>query len=92
MKVNSTIFKGIEYVQLSQLPEEQRERILETINRNLIIKILIDGKIVGNCLQYKDYDIWYENVFTPAKPAIAQANGKQGKVIAKEMTQEKVEL
>lgn len=92
MKVNSTIFKGIEYVQLGQLPEEQRERILETINRNLIIKILIDGKIIGNCLQYKDYDLWYENVFAPAKPAIAQPNGKQGKVITKKMTQEKVEL
>jgi (2Fe-2S) ferredoxin len=92
MKVNSTIFKGIEYIQLGQLPEEQREKILETINRSLIIKILIDGKIVGNCLQYKDYDVWYENVYVPAKPAIAQANGKQGKVITKEMAQERVEL
>jgi hypothetical protein len=92
MKVNSTIFKGIEYIQLSQLPEEQREKILETINRSLIIKILIDGKIVGNCLQYKDYDSWYENVFAPAKQTIAQATAKQGKVITKEMAQQKVEL
>jgi (2Fe-2S) ferredoxin len=92
MKVKSTIFKGIEYIQLGQLPEEQREKILATINRKLIIKILIDGKIVGNCLQYKDYDVWYENVFVPEKPAIAQTNGKQGKVVAKEMAQEKVEL
>lgn len=84
MKVNSTIFKGIEYVQLNQLPEEQRERILETINRNLIIKIMIDGKIVGNCLQFKDYEVWYENVFQPVNPNFIQSQGMFGKVITKE--------
>ena len=86
MKVNSTIFKGIEYVQLTQLPEEQRERILDTINRNLIIKILIDGKIISNCLQYKDYEFWYESIFVPERPSIIQTKGKFGKVITKDMT------
>lgn len=84
MKVNSTIFKGIEYVQLNQLPEEQRERILETINRNLIFKIMIDGKIVSNCLQFKDYDVWYENVFMPVKSNVKQSLGIFGRVLAKE--------
>lgn len=84
MKVNSTIFKGIEYVQLSQLPEEQREKILETINRNLIIKIMIDEKIVGNCLQFKDYEVWYENVFMPIKPNVVQRQGVFGKIFTKE--------
>ena len=65
MKVESKIFKGIEYVQLKELPQSQQDRIIHTINHNLFIKIMIDGKILSQCLQYKDYDIWYENEFGP---------------------------
>jgi len=63
MKILSKVFRGIEYIQIGQLPQAQREKLLETINQNLFIKILIDGKVVRDCLQYKDYDMWYENVF-----------------------------
>jgi hypothetical protein len=67
MKVNSKIFKGIEFVQLNQLPPEQRDALLKTINHKIFIKILIDGKIVGQCLQYKDYEIWFENIYKTEK-------------------------
>ncbi|SKC74621.1 hypothetical protein [Ohtaekwangia koreensis] len=63
MKAEIKIYKGIEYVLVSQLPAEQQTIISQTISKRLYIKILIDGKIVGNCLQYKDYDFWYENVY-----------------------------
>ena len=63
MKINSENFKGIEYIQLNELPDDQRQKILESLNRNFLIKILIDGKIVSNCLQYKDYSFWYDNIF-----------------------------
>lgn len=68
MKILSKVFRGIEYIQIIQLPPQQREKLLETINQKLFIKILIDGKIVGDCLQYKDYEVWYENIYrTPAE-------------------------
>ena len=68
MKILSKVFRGIEYIQIIQLPPQQREKLLETINQKLFIKILIDGKIVGDCLQYKDYEIWYENIYrTPVE-------------------------
>jgi hypothetical protein len=63
MKILSKVFRGIEYIQTSQLPPPQREKLLETINQKLFIKILIDGKVVGDCLQYKDYEVWYENIY-----------------------------
>jgi hypothetical protein len=63
MKVNSTIYKGIEYVQVSALPADQKEKLLQTINRDLFIKILVDEKLVSNCLLFKDYEIWFENVY-----------------------------
>lgn len=61
MKVDSKIFKGIEYVQVSELPQAQRELLTQTINPDLFIKLLVDGKIISRCLQYKDYDKWYQD-------------------------------
>jgi hypothetical protein len=63
MKVDSKIFKGIEYVQISELPQAQRELLTQTINPELFIKLLVDGKIISGCLQYKDYNTWYADHF-----------------------------
>ena len=60
MKADSKIFKGIEYVQVSELPQAQREILTQTINPDLFIKLLMDGKILSGCLQYKDYNNWYQ--------------------------------
>ena len=66
MKVNSTIYKGIEFVEISTLPSEQKTILLQTINPELLIKILVDGKLMPRCLQYKDYEEWYDNAFRPS--------------------------
>jgi hypothetical protein len=63
MMINSKVYKGIEYIQLSELPQSQRESILQSINHELFIKIMIDGKIVDHCLQYKDYCLWFKNSY-----------------------------
>lgn len=65
MKVDAKIFKGIEYVQVSELPQAQREILTQTINPELFIKLLVDGKIISGCLQYKDYNNWYLNQYQP---------------------------
>jgi hypothetical protein len=59
MKVDSKIFRGIEYIQVSELPQAQREEITQSINPDRFIKLLTDGKIISGCLQYKDYNKWY---------------------------------
>lgn len=63
MKADSKIFKGIEYVQVSELPQTQREILTQTINPDLFIKLLVDGKIISGCLQYKDYSRWYHEQY-----------------------------
>lgn len=73
MKVDSKTFKGIEYVQVSELPQAQREILSQTINPELYIKLLIDGKIISGCLQYKDYSKWYVDQFQPRLAAREQA-------------------
>ena len=80
MKVNSTVYKGIEYVQVSSLPPEQQELLLQTINRELIIKILVEGKLVGNCLQFKDYEVWFDNIFKPEAKTPSSTKSKKDKV------------
>lgn len=56
-------YKGIEYVQLSELPEDERVLLSQTFNREFIIKIQVNGKIVNDCIQFKDYSMWYEQQF-----------------------------
>lgn len=63
MKAESKTFKGIKFVQLSELPADQQTVLIQTLDKNNFIKILIGGKITHNCIQYKDYDHWFENVF-----------------------------
>lgn len=63
MKAESKNYKGIEYVQLSELPQSQQDRLIHSINHNLFIKIMIDGKVMNQCLQYKDYSFWFDHEF-----------------------------
>lgn len=73
MKAESKTFKGIDYVQVSELPQAQREILSRTINSEVYIKLLIDGKIVSGCLQYKDYSKWYLDHYQPQIAAREQA-------------------
>ncbi len=73
MKANAKIFKGIEYVQINELPHAQSEMLAQTINPELYIKLLIDGKIVGGCLQYKDYSVWYQEHVTQLQSTASSA-------------------
>ena len=63
MIAKAKVFKGIEYIQISDLPLEQREILSNSINKSIVIKILVSGKILADCIQFKDYAAWFENVF-----------------------------
>jgi hypothetical protein len=63
MRVAPQNYKGIEYVQISALPVDQKKSIIESINKKLIIIILKDEDLLKDCLQYHDYINWFENVF-----------------------------
>lgn len=80
MKINSKIFRGIEYIELNELPQPQRDLLNHTMDHNLFIKIMIDGKIVSHCLQYKDYCFWYKNVYQAAAAAKVQVSTPEVKL------------
>ncbi|HYF67074.1 MAG TPA: hypothetical protein VD884_03010 [Ohtaekwangia sp.] len=62
MKANAKIYKGIEYIQLSDLPLVQQEKLLQS-SQSFFIKIMIDKKIISKCIQYKDYVSWFESEY-----------------------------
>ncbi|MGK7391187.1 MAG: hypothetical protein ACNS60_12600 [Candidatus Cyclobacteriaceae bacterium M2_1C_046] len=62
--VKKEIYKGIEFVRLSKLPEEQAVQIKEW-SRSKRITILTDAETWRDCIQYKDYQNWYENSYKP---------------------------
>jgi hypothetical protein len=69
MKAERKIYKGIEYVLVAELPQTQREQLMQTLSQDQLIKILIEGTIVSQCLQYKDYSFWFDNIYNSTTQA-----------------------
>lgn len=62
MKAVARVYKGIEFININDLPTNQQ--LLLQHNADLErIKILMDGKIITNCIQFREYDQWYATVF-----------------------------
>jgi hypothetical protein len=59
MKAQPEIFKGIEYVRISSLPGDQREKIWKSFEHNKIIKIVQDQALLNDCILYQDYIKWH---------------------------------
>jgi hypothetical protein len=72
MKAESKNYKGIHYVQLNELPVSQQDNLLKTLRADYFIKIMIEGSIVSQCIQYKDYCVWYDKVFKMAPEPVKE--------------------
>jgi hypothetical protein len=79
MKADRKNYKGIEYVQFNELPQTQQDKLTLSVGPAQFIKILVDGKIIGQCLQYKDYSAWYESVYKvkTAPPALKESRASE---------------
>ena len=67
MKAQAKVYKGIEFISVSDLPANQ-QLLLEhnpTLER---IKILLDGKVIKNCIQFREYEQWYTTVYKKSVP------------------------
>jgi len=62
-KKHKDTFRGIDYIRLSQLPDDQKDQLQAWITKDQVIKIMIDKKIMPDCIQYRHYEEWYTNVF-----------------------------
>jgi hypothetical protein len=62
-RMSAEIYKGIEFVRISNLPEEQKQQITRTIDHSKIIKILRGKELLSDCVQVNDYDRWMSESF-----------------------------
>ena len=62
MKVNATFYKGIEFINVSELPADQ-QLMLKYAQHPERIKILMSKALLSNCIQYKAYSNWYREIF-----------------------------
>lgn len=70
MKAERKNFKGIEYVLFSELPQDQQDKLMQTLSQDVFIKIMIDGVVVSKCIQYHHYQNWFDKVFK-AVPSVS---------------------
>ena len=56
--MSAEIYKGIEFVRISTLPEDQKTQITQTIDHSKIIKILRGKELLPDCVQVNDYANW----------------------------------
>lgn len=81
MKISSRIYKGIEYIQLSDLPADQQQQITTALEHSFI-KILIDKSIINNCIQYRDYESWFDAAYPAEKSATKDEQSAKQQVLA----------
>ena len=68
MKVASEIYKGIEFVRVATLPQNQKEKFWQSFDTEKIIKILTNDSLLNDCIQYCDYSEWFAKNFTLETP------------------------
>jgi hypothetical protein len=71
MKAKANLYRGIEYVVIEDLPVNQ-QKLLATNPAVERIKILIEGQIKSNCIQYAAYELWFIAVYKPEQEKQAQ--------------------
>ena len=52
------VYKGIEYVRISSLPGDLREKIWRSFQHDKIIKIVKDQALLNDCILYHDFMRW----------------------------------
>jgi hypothetical protein len=59
MKAGAEVYKGIEFVRLSSLKDDQSLSIRNSAFAGRTIKILRNNEIISDCLPYTVYLEWY---------------------------------
>ncbi len=72
MKAKAKFYRGIQFISMSELPADQ-QLLLQHAQHPERIKILLEGKILSNCIQYNAYSDWYATVY---KRSVAVSKSK----------------
>jgi len=65
------IYKGIEFIRISKLSAEQKDKIRASFPKDKIIKILTEDEVLLNdCIQYHEYQEWFRLHNQPNKGGV----------------------
>ncbi len=78
-----SVYRGIEYIRISELPDVERSQIKNWLNGDMIIKIQTESELLPDCVVYKDYVHWFENIYTNLHPADTSEKAKNSNVKSK---------
>ncbi|MBK5277941.1 MAG: hypothetical protein JJE09_03655 [Bacteroidia bacterium] len=76
MRVAAENYKGIEFVRISMLPEDQKKMIWTSLKREKIIKILKQDCLLNDCIQMPDYEAWYTENYKVESVTIVASNSQ----------------
>lgn len=58
-KLAKRTFKGIEYIRLGSLPQQQADSLAKTLDPRSLIKIQMYDEVIEDCVLYAVYEKWY---------------------------------
>ena len=73
-RMSAENYKGIDFVRISMLPEDQKNQITRTIDRSKIIKILRGKELLSDCVQVNDYAMWMRESFMKEAIKVQSSN------------------
>lgn len=78
-----SVYRGIEYIRISELPEDEKTQIRNWLDRDMIIKIQTQDQLLPDCVVYKEYVHWYEKIYTKISPVDTTKKASQTDVKSK---------
>ena len=63
MKLDPIVYKGINYIRISELPEKQKMFYAEDNHKMELIKINTGNQVYHDCILYNVYDSWYSSIY-----------------------------
>lgn len=64
--IEAKTYRGIDFIRIKELPQDQKQAIKNWLNPELIIKIQTETSLLSDCILYKDYKDWFEKIYTSA--------------------------
>ena len=58
LPVQPRCYRGIEFIQLEELPDDVKHRAQNTMDSSVIIKIKTETEMLHGCIQWNDFTQW----------------------------------
>ncbi len=76
MKPEPKVYKGINYIRISDLPDKQKAVFAEDQKKMELIKINTGNQVFHDCLLYSVYNSWYSSIYLQAENEEALINNE----------------